>query len=60
MEKAHILPKNLQSKLKRPWGKKFFGNKKEVLEKFEEFLKNKNFKKIITVGGFAQKVCHRI
>jgi uncharacterized protein (UPF0218 family) len=55
MEKAHILPKNLRSRLKRPWGKKFFGNKKEVLEKFEEFLKNKNFKKIITVGDFCSK-----
>jgi len=55
MEKTYILPKDLQSKLRKPWGKKFFGTKKEVLEKFGEFLKNKNFKKIITVGDFCSK-----
>jgi len=55
MEKTYILPKDLQSKLRRPWGKKFFGSKKEVLEKFEKFLKTKNVKKIITVGDFCSK-----
>ena len=54
-EKTYILPKIFKAKLRKPWGKKFFGSKKEVLEKFEEFLKNKNFKKIITVGDFCSK-----
>jgi len=55
MEKTYILPKGLQSKLRRPWGKKFFGSKKEVLKRFEKFLKTKNVKKIITVGDFCSK-----
>jgi len=55
MKEIYILPKSLRPKLKKPWGKKLFGNKKEVLEKFEKFLKGKNFKKIITVGDFCSK-----
>jgi uncharacterized protein (UPF0218 family) len=53
MEKTYILPKTLRSKLKKPWGKVFEGKKTEVLKKFNKFLKNKNPKKIITVGDFC-------
>jgi len=55
MEKTYILPEKLKPKLKKPWGKAIFGNKKEVLKKFERFLKKKKIKKIITVGDFCSK-----
>ena len=55
MNKTYILPKNLRSKLRRPWGKRFFGKEKEVLKEFEKFIKNKKFKKVITVGDFCSK-----
>ena len=55
MNKTYILPKKLRPTLKKPWGKVLLGKRKEVLRKFERFLKNKKFKKIITVGDFCSK-----
>ncbi len=50
-----ILPESLKEKLRKPWGKLFEGNKKEVKKKVEEFLKRKKFKKIICVGDSVSK-----
>jgi len=55
MQKTYILPEKLKPKLRKIWGKTFFGKKKEVLKKFEKFLKKKKFKKVITVGDFCSR-----
>lgn len=52
---SFVLPEKLRPKLRKPFGKKIFGTKKEVEKKFLDFLKRKNFKKIITVGDFCSK-----
>ena len=50
MEKTYFLPESLKKELRKVWGIAIFGRKKEVLKKFEEILKKKRFKKVITVG----------
>jgi len=50
MEKTYLLPEKLKKELRKVWGIAIFGRKKEVLKKFEEILKKKKFKKVITVG----------
>lgn len=51
--KTYILPVELRKRLKKPFGIPIFGNKKEVVEKFKQFLQRKKFKKIITVGDYC-------
>jgi uncharacterized protein (UPF0218 family) len=50
---TYFLPKKLKPKLRKIWGVAIFGKKKEVKEKFERFLKKRNFKKVITVGDYC-------
>jgi len=51
--KTYILPVELRKRLKKPFGISILGNKKEVCEKFKQFLQRKKFKKIITVGDYC-------
>lgn len=51
--KTYILPNGLRKRLKKPFGIPFLGKKKEIVEKFQQFLKKKRFKKIITVGDYC-------
>jgi len=53
MQKTYILPEELKKDLRKIWGVAIFGKKREVKEKFEKFLKEKKFKKVITVGDYC-------
>jgi uncharacterized protein (UPF0218 family) len=53
--KNFILPEKLRPALKKPWGRLFNGKRKEVKKRVEEWLKRKNFKKIICVGDLVSK-----
>lgn len=44
------LPLKLRPELRKIWGTAIFGKEKEVVEKYNRFVKEKWFKKIITVG----------
>lgn len=48
--KNFYLPSGFRRELRKPWGTPIFGNPAEVKKKYEELIKKKNFKKIITVG----------
>jgi len=50
MDKTYFLPERLKKELRKVWGIAIFGTKKEVSKKFEEILKKKRFKKVITIG----------
>lgn len=51
--RTYILPEKLKKELRKIWGIPIFGKKKEVKKKFDEILKRKKFKKIITVGDYC-------
>lgn len=51
--KTYILPNVLRKELKASFGLAVLGKKKEVVEKFQLFLKKRKFKKIITVGDYC-------
>jgi len=51
--KTYILPDELKKELRKIWGIPIFGKKKEVEKRFNEILKEKKFKKIITVGDYC-------
>jgi hypothetical protein len=51
--KTYFLPVHLRDELRKPFGIPIFGKKKEVFEKFKKILKEKKFKKIITVGDYC-------
>jgi len=53
MIKTYFLPAKLKKELRKIWGVPFFGKKKEVKNKFENFIEKKKFKKIITVGDYC-------
>jgi len=53
MQNTYVLPEKLKPKLRKIWGISIFGNKERVKEKFENFLRNKKFKKVITVGDYC-------
>jgi uncharacterized protein (UPF0218 family) len=51
--KTLYLPESLRDELKKIWGKPIFGKKEEVIEKYKKFIKEKEFKKTITVGDLC-------
>lgn len=51
--KTYFLPNELKKELRKVWGIPLFNGKKEVLKKFQQFMKKKKFKKIITVGDYC-------
>jgi len=51
--KTYFLPKEMRSELRKIWGVPLFNGKKEVLKKFQQFVKKRRFKKIITVGDYC-------
>jgi len=53
MQKTYILPEELKKELRKIWGVAIFGEKRKAKEKFEKFLKEKKFKKVITVGDYC-------
>ena len=53
MGKTYFLPENLRPELKKVWGLPFFNGEKEILRKFQQFIKERGFKKIITVGDYC-------
>ncbi len=48
--KTLYLPESLRPELKKVWGIPIFGKEKEIIEKYKEIIKEKKFKKIITIG----------
>ena len=53
MMKTYFLPEKLRLELRKIWGIPIFGKKSEVLEKFQQILKKKKFRKVITVGDYC-------
>lgn len=50
-----VLTNKIKLKLRKIWGIPIFGKKEEVKRKFENFVRGKNFTKIITVGDFCSQ-----
>jgi hypothetical protein len=50
---TYFLPEKLRSELRKIWGMPLFNGKEEILKKFQQFIKEKEFKKIITVGDYC-------
>ena len=51
--KTYFLPEAIRPELKKIWGVPLFDSEKEVLKKFQQFIKERGFKKIITVGDYC-------
>ncbi|MCP6719570.1 MAG: DUF359 domain-containing protein [Patescibacteria group bacterium] len=51
--KNFYLPTKLRPELKKVWGKPIFGEKNEVAARYQKIIKEKEFKKIITVGDYC-------
>ncbi|XOB40245.1 MAG: DUF359 domain-containing protein [Candidatus Nealsonbacteria bacterium] len=45
-----LLPEKLRLELRKIWGIPIFGDERKVIKEYERIVKNKKFKKIITVG----------
>jgi uncharacterized protein (UPF0218 family) len=50
---TYYLPEKLRPELRKIWGIPIFGKKLEVAKKFQRILKEKKFKKVITVGDYC-------
>lgn len=50
---TYFLPEELRSELRKIWGVPLFNGEKEVFKKFQQFVKKRGFKKIITVGDYC-------
>jgi uncharacterized protein (UPF0218 family) len=50
---TYFLPEKLRPELRKIWGIPLFNGKEEILKKFQQFIKKKKFKKIITVGDYC-------
>jgi uncharacterized protein (UPF0218 family) len=48
--KTFYLPEDLQLELKKVWGIPILGEEKEVIKQYNNLVREKGFKKIITVG----------
>ena len=48
--KTVYLPDELRQELRRVWGIPIFGKEKEIDKKFKQIVREKRFKKIITIG----------
>lgn len=53
MVKNYFLPAKLRKELKRVWGVSIFGTKREVGRKYQKIIKEKKFKRTITVGDYC-------
>lgn len=51
--KNYYLPEKLRPELRKVWGRPIFGKKTEVIKKFQRILKEKKFKKVITIGDYC-------
>ncbi|XOB41310.1 MAG: DUF359 domain-containing protein [Candidatus Nealsonbacteria bacterium] len=51
--KTYYLPEKLKPELKKIWGTAIFGKNNEVFKKCQKFIKEKGFKKVITVGDYC-------
>ena len=51
--KTYFLSEKLRLGLRKTWGMPIFGRKSEVVKKFRKILKEKKFKKVITVGDYC-------
>jgi len=51
--KTLYLPNELRAELKKVWGVAIFGDKKEVAEKYEKIVKEKRFKKVVSIGDYC-------
>ena len=51
--KTLYLPEQLRSELKKVWGVSIFGKEADVLRNYQNIVKQKDFKKIITVGDYC-------
>jgi len=51
--KTYYLPKKLRPVLKKVWGISVFGENHTVFKKCQKIIKQKGFKKIITVGDYC-------
>ncbi len=51
--KTYYLPKKLRPELKKIWGTAILGKNSKVFQKCQKFIKEKGFKKIITVGDYC-------
>jgi len=51
--KTYYLPENLRTELKKVWGIPVFGKKHEVFQDCQKLIKEKGFKKVITVGDYC-------
>jgi uncharacterized protein (UPF0218 family) len=51
--KTYFLPEKLRPELRKIWGIPIFDGKEEILKRFQQFIKEKKFKKIITVGDYC-------
>lgn len=51
--KTYFLSNELRGELKKVWGVPFLGRKDVVKRRFQEFCREKKFKKIITVGDYC-------
>lgn len=54
--KTYYLPEKLRPELKKIWGTAILGKNNEVFEKCQKFIKEKGFKKVITVGDYCSLV----
>jgi len=51
--KTYFLPEELKAELRKIWGTPLFNGEKETFKKFQQLIKKKKFKKIITVGDYC-------
>ncbi len=51
--KTYYLPEKLRPELKKIWGIPVFGEKHEVFQECQKLIKEKGFKKVITVGDYC-------
>lgn len=51
--KTHYLPEKLRPELKKIWGIPVFGKKHKVFQDCQKLIKEKGFKKVITVGDYC-------
>ena len=50
---TYFLPRELRPELRKVWGIPLFNGGEEVLKKFQQFIKKRGLKKIITVGDYC-------
>jgi len=51
--RTYFLPEELKPELRKIWGIPLFNGEKEIFRKFQQLIKKKKFKTIITVGDYC-------